>query len=67
MSVSTQWLVAHAEHHVTQNIAFPARQRLLLHPVGNPAGHQGAERDAAQVDGTQADGQDPAGLQPNNR
>jgi len=31
-------LVAEPEHHLSQDISFPCRQRLLLHPVGNATG-----------------------------
>jgi len=50
-------LVAHAQHHVPQDVVFAAGQRLLLHPIGYAAGDQRPERNAAQVDGAQAGSQ----------
>jgi hypothetical protein len=46
-------LVAHPEHHVTQDVGFAGRQRLLLHAVSYPAGNEGAYRDATHVHGSQ--------------
>jgi len=42
-------LVAHPQHHVPQDVAFTARQGLLLHTVGYATRNERTERDASQV------------------
>jgi len=46
--------VAHAEHHVAQNVALPPRQGLLLHAVGYTARYERPQGDATQKHGPQS-------------